>query len=69
MAKYAQKGLRMHLLQSRISKLSVYCPSRALPHLRLRHSTLTLLYKLRLILQFFFRTLLMGFDICNRKII
>ena len=44
MTKYAQKDLRdrMQLLQSRISKLSVYQrggnPSRALPHLCLWHS-------------------------------
>ena len=51
MAKYAQNGLKMHLLQSRISKFSrggpLYPPpardegkppSRALPHLHLRHS-------------------------------
>ena len=77
MAKYAQKGLRMHLLQSRISKFSGgpppyppptregEPPSRALPPLGLRrsgsclrHSTLPLLYKLRLLLQFFSRALL-----------
>ena len=38
MAKYAQNGLRMHLLQSRISERRGEPPSRALPHLRLRRS-------------------------------
>ena len=72
-----QNMLRMHLLQSRISKFSggepLYPPptreggkppSRTLPHSGspplgscLRHSTLPLLYKLRLLLQFFLRTL------------
>ena len=46
-----QNMLRMHLLQSRISKF--YVP----PHLRLWHSTLPLLYKLRLLLQIFLRSL------------
>ena len=76
MAKYAQNGLRMHLLQSRISKFSGEHP--CTPRLPERgqtpvsgspplapvalgwclwHSTLPLLYKLRLLLQYFLRTL------------
>jgi hypothetical protein len=68
MAKYAQNGFRMHLLQSRISKcfrgrtpIPPHLPERgetlAPPHLCLRHSNLPLLYKLRLLLQLFLRTL------------
>ena len=70
-----QNMLRMHLLQSIISKFSgkgpLYPPStREGPPLGLfptvsaalgsclRHSTLSLLYKLRLLLQFFLRTLI-----------
>ena len=67
MAKYAQNGLKMHLLQSRISKFSGGGPPYPIsgsPPLApavlgscLWHSTLPLLYKLRLLLQFFLRTL------------
>ena len=73
MSKYAQNGLRMHLLQSRISKClwggeggPPYPPPLApmVLNLCLRHSTLSLHYKLRLLLQFFFRGDLMGrFDL------
>ena len=67
-----QTMLRMHLLQSRISKFSLVppptrnggTPLSGSPPLApavlgscLRHSTLPLLYKLRLLLQFFLRTL------------
>ena len=70
MAKYAQNGLRMHLLQSRISKCSgerTTIPPLAptVLNLCLRHSTLPLLYKLRLLLQFFLRTLNRG-DLMGR---
>jgi hypothetical protein len=62
MAKYVQIGLRMHVLQSRISKFSgggAQYPPLAAAALGscLRHSTLPLLYKLRVLLQFFLRTL------------
>ena len=78
MAKYAQNGFRMHLLQSRISKCSGGGPRYSPPTREggagtllscspplaptalgscLWHSTLPLLYKLRLLLQFFLRTL------------
>ena len=76
MAKYTLNGLRMHLLQSRISKFSGGGPPYPLPTRDggtpfsgstplvpavlgscLRHSTLLLLYKLRLLLQFFLRIL------------
>ena len=76
MAKYAQNSLRMHLLQSRISKFSGRGPPYSPPTREggtllsgspplaptalgscLWHSTLPLFYELRLLLQFFLRTL------------
>jgi hypothetical protein len=58
MAKYAQNGLRMHLLQFQNVHLSGSPPfvPMALGSC-LWHSTRPLLYKLRLLLQFFLRTL------------